>query len=181
MGWAAAVALPGDGDPVEFVRALKHLLIPDRMALKPFGPATLERIEQAIGESEATHSGELRVALEANMNPLEVLRGRSARDRALELFSLLQVWDTEHNSGVLIYLQMIDHRIEIVADRGISRHVAQDEWDAVCRRMEGAFRAGRFEEGALEAIREITVLLNTHIPPHDRNPDELPNRPLIVT
>ena len=165
---------------MEIGRALRHLLIPDRVALRPFPPAVLDRIEQAIGESESTHSGELRMALEANMSPLEALQGRSARDRALELFSLLRVWDTEHNSGVLIYLQMIDHRIEIVADRGISRVVAQAEWDAICRRMEEAFRAGRFEAGALEAIREITALLNRHIPARDHNPDELPDRPLIV-
>ena len=165
---------------MEIRRALKHLLTPDRVALRPFPPAALDRLEKAIGESEKTHHGELRLVLEANMNPLEVLRGRSARDRALELFSLLRVWDTEHNSGVLIYLQMVDHRIEIVADRGISRLVPQSEWDAICRRMETAFREGRFEEGTLQAIREITALLEQHIPPHPHNPDELPDRPVVI-
>jgi uncharacterized membrane protein len=165
---------------MELRRALKHLLMPDRSALKPFPSAALDRIEQAIGASERSHSGELRLVLEANMNPLEVLRGRSARDRALELFSLLRVWDTEGNSGVLIYLQMVDHRIEIVADRGISRVVAQPEWDAICRRMESAFHAGRFEAGVLEAIGDITKLLAKHFPPGEHNPDELPDRPVIV-
>jgi len=165
---------------MQLKRALEHLVIPDRMALRAFPKRALDRIEQAIGASERSHSGELRLVLEANMNPLDVLRGRSARDRALELFSLLRVWDTEHNSGVLVYLQMIDHRIEIVADRGINRLVAQAEWDAICRRMEGAFRAGNFEAGALEAIGEITQLLNRHVPPGSHNPDELPDRPLIV-
>jgi uncharacterized membrane protein len=165
---------------MELSRALKHLVIPDRVALRAFPARALDRIEQAIGVSERSHSGELRLVLEANMNPLDVLRGRSARDRALELFSLLRVWDTEQNSGVLLYLQMVDHRIEIVADRGISALVAQAEWDAICRRMESAFRATRFEAGALEAIGEITQLLNRHFPPGERNLDELPDRPLIV-
>ncbi|MPZ44626.1 MAG: hypothetical protein GEV05_14730 [Betaproteobacteria bacterium] len=165
---------------MELARALKHLLILDRMALRPFPRAALDRIEHAIGVSERSHGGELRLVLEANMSPLEVLRGRSARDRALELFSLLRVWDTEHNSGVLIYLQMVDHRIEIVADRGISRLVAQSEWDAICRRMESAFRGGVFEAGTVEAIGEVTQLLNRHFPPGEHNPDELPDRPVII-
>jgi uncharacterized membrane protein len=150
------------------------------MALRPFPRAVLDRIEHAIGVSERSHGGELRLALEANMSPLEVLRGRSPRDRALELFSLLSVWDTEHNSGVLIYLQMVDRRIEIVADRGISRVVAQSEWDAICRRMESAFRNGMFEAGTLEAIGEVTQLLDRHFPPGEHNPDELPDRPVII-
>jgi uncharacterized membrane protein len=165
---------------VELARALKHLLIPDRMALRPFRDAALDRIEHMIGVSERSHGGEVRLVLEANMNPLEVLRGRSARDRALELFSLLRVWDTEHNSGVLVYLQMIDHRIEIVADRGISRLVAQSEWDVVCRRMESAFHAGRHEAGVVQAIGEIPQLLERHFPAGERNPDELPDRPVII-
>ena len=165
---------------MQLARALKHLVIPDRLALRPFPAPALDRIEQAIDVSERSHGGELRLVLEANLNPLDVLRGRSARERAQELFALLRVWDTEQNSGVLIYLQMVDHRIEIVADRGISRVVGQAEWDAVCRRMESAFRAGQFEAGAIAAIGEITQLLNRHFPPSGANPDELPDRPVIV-
>ena len=165
---------------MQLARALKHLVIPDRVALRPFAPAALGRIEQAIGTSERSHSGELRLALEANLNPLDVLRGRSARSRALELFSHLRVWDTEQNSGVLVYLQMVDHRIEIVADRGIARLVPQAQWEAICRRMEAAFRAREFEAGVLQAIGEITALLASHFPPGEHNPDELPDRPVVV-
>jgi uncharacterized membrane protein len=165
---------------MQLARALKHLLMPDRVALRPFPAEALDRIERAIGASELSHAGEVRLVLEANMNPLEVLRGRTARDRALELFALLRVWDTEDNTGVMVYLQMVDHRIEIVADRGISRKVLQSEWDAICRRMEGAFRSGRFEAGAQEAIAEITQLLSTHFPAQAHNPDELPDRPVII-
>jgi len=161
-------------------RALRHLTTPDWVALRAFSKSALDQIERAIGASEKTHSGELRFALEASLEPLDVLRGRSARDRALELFATLRVWDTEENSGVLVYLQMVDHRIEIVADRGINRRVAQSEWDAICRRMEAAFRAGRFESGAIDAVGEITQLLARHFPPGEVNPDELPDRPVII-
>ena len=91
------------------------------------------------------------------------------------------MWDTEENSGVLIYLQMVDRRIEIVADRGINRMVQQSEWDAICRHMENEFRAGRFEAGTLAAIGEVTELLAKHFPPLSANPDELPNRPVVLT
>ena len=179
---AAAAVRPeaGESAVMQLLRACKHLLTPDFVALKPFPSATLDRIEQAISRSEQTHSGELRLALEGGMEPLDVIRGMHARDRALQLFAHLRVWDTEHNSGVLIYLQLVDQRIEIVADRGINGKVAQSEWDAICRRMESAFRAGAFEVGALQAVTEITELLSRHFPPGDDNPDELPDRPVIV-
>lgn len=159
---------------------LKHLFTPDWLALRPFPARVLDRIEQAVVASELRHSGELRIALEASLEPLPVLRGQSVRARAEEAFGSLRVWDTEGDSGVLIYLQMVDHRIEIVADRGISRRVAHDEWDAICRRMEAAFREGRFEEGVVHAVDEITELLACHFPPDEHNPDELPNRPVVL-
>jgi uncharacterized membrane protein len=165
---------------MNLARIVKHLLLPDWVVLRAFPAASLARIEAAIRESEKSHSGELRFAVEAGLDPLPVLKGLTPRQRAVEVFSQLRVWDTEHNSGVLIYLQLIDHDIEIVADRGIDARVTQAEWDAVCHRMETAFRAGRFELGVLEGIREITALLATHFPPSGSNPDELPDRPMVL-
>ena len=162
-------------------RACKHLLMPDWLATRPFPATVLGRIEAAIQASEQRHRGELRFVLEASLEPLDVLRGISARARALDLFASLRVWDTAENSGVLIYLQMVDRRIEIVADRGIARFVAQSEWDAICRRMEAQFRTQRFEAGAIAAIEEVTQLLARHFPPGADNPDELPNRPVVLT
>ena len=166
---------------MQWRRALKHLFTPDWVATRAFPAAVLERIEHAIGVSERRHRGELRFALEASLEPLDVLRGIAPRARALDLFASLRVWDTEENSGVLIYLQMVDHRIEIVADRGINRLVEQSRWDAICRRMEVEFRAGRFESGTVAAINEVSELLATHFPASGDNPDELPNRPVVLT
>ena len=165
---------------MELLRALKHFVTPDWVALKPFPSPVLDRIEQSIARSEQRHLGELRFALEGGMEPFDVLRGLSARGRALQLFATLRVWDTEQNSGVLIYLQLVDHRIENVADRGIDAKVEQSQWDAICRRMEGAFRRGDFEGGTMQAVAEITELLACHFPPGAQNPDELPDRPVIV-
>ena len=161
-------------------RIVKHLFAPHWIIARAFPRRTLAAIENAIRASEKSHDGELRFAVEAGLHPLPLWRGKTARQRAHEVFSGLRVWDTEHNSGVLIYVQLVDRRIEIVADRGISAKVLQHEWDAICRRMEAAFREKQFEHGALNAIEEITALLARHFPPRGDNLNELPDRPAIL-
>lgn len=161
-------------------RIVKHLLAPDWLVYRAFPRAALKRIEAAIRQSEAAHRGELRFVVEAGLDLLPLLRGLTPRRRALDVFSRLRVWDTEENSGVLIYVQLVERDIEIVADRGISAKVEQATWDAVCRRMEDAFRARRFEQGVLDGIREITALLGRHFPARGANPDELSDRPVVL-
>lgn len=165
---------------MDLARVLKHLFVPGWVARRAFPAAVLARIEDAVRESERTHRGELRFVSEGDLDLLPLLRGLTARERALQVFAGLGVWDTAENSGVLVYVQLVDHRIEIVADRGIAARVAQPEWDAVCRRMETAFRSGDYEGGALAGIREITALLARHFPPGAANPDELPDRPVVL-
>ena len=140
----------------------------------------LARIEATVKQSEQQHRGELRFAIEADLDPRAVLRGITPRQRAIEVFSQLRVWDTEENSGVLIYVQLIDRDIEIVADRGINARVAQAEWDAICTRTESAFSEGRFEAGALAAIEEVTALLTRHFPARAANPNELSDKPVVL-
>ena len=161
-------------------RALKHLFAAPWAIRRAFPPDALSRIEAAIGASESGHRGEIRFAVEGALDFLPVLRGLSARDRALEVFSLLRVWDTEDNSGVLLYVQLVDHDLEIVADRGLARHIPQPQWDAICARMEEAFRAGRYEAGVIAGIGEVTGLLVRHFPAHGRNADELPDKPVVL-
>jgi uncharacterized membrane protein len=159
-------------------RIARHLLIPDWWAQRPFSKRILDHIDAAVEESEQLHRGELCFVIEGDLELPALLRDVSPRERAAEVFAQMRVWDTEENSGVLVYVQLIDHCIEIVADRGISAKVAQSEWDAICAAMQSAFCAGIYEEGALEAIQSISALLSRHFPPGDDNPDELPNRPV---
>ena len=161
-------------------RILKHLFTPHWIVYRAFPRPALKRIEQAIGASEKTHDSELRFAVEAGLDFLPLVKGISPRQRARQVFSQLGVWDTEHNSGVLIYVQLVDRRIEIIADRGITAKVDQEAWDAICRRMEQSFRTGQFEAGVLQGIAEITTLMARHFPPRGSNPDELPNRPVVL-
>ena len=165
---------------MNFKRIFRHLITPPWIVARAFPRATLDAIEGRIRASEKAHDGELRFAVEAGLHPLLLLREQTARQRAEEVFSNLRVWDTAQNSGVLIYVQLVDHRIEIVADRGINARVPQSQWDATCRRMEEAFRDRRYEQGVLTAIDEITLLLTRHFPPSGGNPNELSDRPVVL-
>jgi uncharacterized membrane protein len=165
---------------MQLKRLFRHLLLPHWWVLRAFPQELLCRVEEAVAASESVHGGELQVVVEANLPLPDLLQGRSTRARAVELFSQLRIWDTEHNSGVLIYLQLIDRRVEIVADRGIDARLGQAFWDGVCRRLETAFRAGDFEGGTLWALSTITLALREHFAAVGENPDELPNAPLVL-
>jgi uncharacterized membrane protein len=165
---------------VNFLRFLKHVTTPGWAARRGFTKETLAKIEEAVRASEQEHDGELRFAVEGPLPFPYLIHDRKPRLRAEDVFSRLRVWDTEHNSGVLIYVQLVDRRIEIVADRGIAARVEQTEWNAICRAMEKAFGEGRFAEGALQAIERITALLARHFPPRGANPNELSDKPVVL-
>jgi uncharacterized membrane protein len=165
---------------MDLARFLRHLATGPRRVRKCFPAAALDAIEAAIREGEQRHSGEIRFAVEPALDPFAALRGHSPRDRAIEVFSALHVWDTAQRTGVLIYLLLADRDIEIVADRGIAARVAPAEWEGICRAMETALRAGRYEEGTLAGIRAVSDLLARHFPPGAVNPDEQPNRPVVL-
>ena len=161
-------------------RVLRHLLLPDWWVRRVLARADLTAIGDAITACEKLHRGELRFVVEASM-PLNALRAdQSPRARAVNLFSSLRVWDTEENSGILIYVQLVDRRVEILADRGIAAQVSQPEWDAICRGMEQRFREGQWRQGAVQAVTRAGELRATHFPARDNNPNELPDQPLVI-
>ena len=159
-------------------RALKHLFTPHWLALRAFPAPVLNAIERAIRASERSHRGEIRFAVEG---PLHIASLRhSPRQRARQVFAQLGVWDTEENTGVLLYVQLIDRRIEIIADRGVAARVPQHDWDAICRALEHAFKAGEYREGALAAIAAITQILAREFPARGANPNELSDKPAVL-
>jgi len=162
-------------------RLFRHLFMPPWLMRRTFSAAVLQRIGDAVRESERRHRGELRVVIEAALESWPLLRGQSPRQRARTVFAQYGVWDTAENSGVLLYVNWADRDIEIVADRGIDRCVTPDAWEQICRRIEAQFRAGRYEDGLQEGVAEITALLERHFPATaGSNPDELDNRPLVL-
>jgi uncharacterized membrane protein len=162
------------------MRWIKHLLVDDIAVRRDFPRTVLGAIERAITTQEKRHRGELRFVVEGGL-PLGPLLGRrTARERAIDVFSRLRIWDTEDNAGVLMYLLLADRSVEIVADRGIHALVGAAAWDAICGEMQSAFAAGRFEAGAIIGIEAISDLLAEHFPPGDENPNELPDTPVVL-
>src|SRR5882762_9093872 len=144
---------------MQLKRLMRHVAASHWRTRLLFPKTTLDAIERAVGRAERTHAGEIRFVIETSLAPLHVLNEISPRDRALEVFARLRVWDTEHNNGVLIYVQLADRDVEIVADRGFQGRVGQVEWEAVCRLMEEHFRAGRYAAGAIAGVDAIGDLL----------------------
>ena len=161
-------------------RIVKHLLLTDGQVSRTFSRSTLNSIEAAIKASEAEQVGEIRFAVEGGLDGAPLFKGQSARERAIELFSQLRVWDTEQNTGVLIYLLLADRAVEIVADRGIHAKVDSQEWSKVCRQMEAAFRQSDFEGGVVSGVQAVTRHLLQHFPSDNRDRNELPNQPVVL-
>jgi uncharacterized membrane protein len=161
-------------------RVLRHLITDQWSVRRAFPQAAMRAIRDKIGEQERRHGGELRFAVEASLPLLHLWRGQDARSRAVELFGQLRVWDTEHNSGVLIYLLLADKRVEIVADRGIHSKVGDTAWETICGEMQRAFAAGRFEQGVNSGVAAISDLLAAHFPRRKGGANELPNEPVVL-
>ena len=161
-------------------RTARHLFTTIWSARRAFPKAALDAIEQVIRESERTHRGQIRFVVEHALELPDLTRGVTARDRAVEMFARLRVWDTEHNNGVLIYLLLADRDVEILADRGVHAHVGPQGWETICREMEQAFRAGDFKGGVIRGIRSAGEHLDRHYPADGPATNELPDRPVIL-
>ena len=161
-------------------RIAAHLLMSGAHVRRAFPRSTLTAIEQAIKTSEAAHVGEIRFAVEGALDGMALFKGQSARERAIDLFSQLRVWDTLHNNGLLIYLLLADRAVEIVADRGINAKVSSQEWNQVCRRMEAAFKQSNYEGGVIEGVQAVTRHLAVHFPADGHSGNELPDKPVVL-
>jgi uncharacterized membrane protein YgcG len=162
-------------------RLWKHLLASRAAVRRAFPDATLAAIEDAVRAGEQTHGGEIRFAVETDLGWRDLLHGKTPRQRAIEVFSLLRVWDTGHNNGVLIYLLFADRDVEIVVDRGLSARVDPAAWQEICAGMRARFARGEFEAGAVEGVSAASRLMATHFPALARaDPDELPDRPVML-
>src|ERR1700716_737839 len=161
-------------------RFLRHIFFTRWTTRRHFTPRVLADIEVAIREAESLHAGEIRFVVQTALDLPDLVQDLPPRQRAMQVFGQLGVWDTAQNNGVLIYLLLADHIVEIVADRGIAARIAQSEWDGVCREREAHSREGRFGEGSGAGVRGVGRLLPRHFPGRRGNADELPNQPVLL-
>jgi uncharacterized membrane protein len=165
---------------MDIKRMVRHLFVTRWQVNLAFPPRTLRAIERAVQESHRAHIGQLRFAVEGALHISALLSGTSARERAIDVFSDLRVWDTEHNNGVLIYLLLADRDVEIVADRGVHARVHAEEWEAICQSMEAEFRRARYESGVLQGVEQVSALLKRHFPVQQEGRSELPSKPAVL-
>jgi uncharacterized membrane protein len=161
-------------------RVIRHVLTTRYHTRRTFTVPVRDAIEKAITDAEALHGGEIRFVVETAFDLPELWRGLSVRQRALQLFGQFGVWDTAQNNGVLIYVLMADHGVEIIADRGIAQFVTPHEWQAVCHLMERHYRSGRFREGSIAGVEAVAALLGRHFPGRTASANELPNQPVLL-
>lgn len=162
----------------DVARLLRHLFAPS--SARMFPARALERITAAVAAGELRHGGEVCFAVEPALPAWRALRGWPARARADEVFAQLRVWDTAANNGVLVYLLLADHRIEIVADRGLDMRVDDATWREVCAGMETRMRAGDAEMAVIGGVEAICDVLAAHFPLADGDDNELPDRPRLL-
>ena len=165
---------------MNIARIIRHLVEHHWRVRRLFPAPVLERIERVIKQGEATHAGQVRFVVEGALDGAPLFRNQPARQRALDIFAHLRIWDTAHNNGVLIYLLLADRDVEIVADRGIDAKVGAEGWENICRAMETDFRAANFERGVISGIEAVSHALAKHFPPHGRGPNELPDKPVVM-
>ncbi len=165
---------------MDLARFGRHVLMSPLTARRRFPATTLDAMQARIAAAEERHRGEIRFVVEAELTTGQLWRGQSSRERAREVFALQDVWNTEENNGVLIYVLLADRRVEIVADRGIDARVQPADWEAVCRMMEKEFRAANYEAGALAGIDAVSELLARHFPGGGKRPNELEDRPALI-
>lgn len=166
---------------MQILRFLRHTFTLPWRVRQVFPKCSQHAIEELVSESENAHLGEIKFVVESALSPGELVRGMTARQRALEIFSQYRLWDTEHNTGVLIYLLLADRSVEIIADRGIHAKTGAEVWASICRKMEEQFRAGNFEQGVRTGIVDITALLRRHFPAQGlENPNEIADTPVLL-
>ena len=158
----------------------RHLLEHRWRLRRKFPSNVLAKIELSIKAGEAAHAGQVRFVVEGALDGAPLLRGQSARERALDIFSQLRIWDTAHNNGVLIYLLLADRDVEVVADRGIDAKVGVAGWEKICAAMELDFRAGHFERGVIKGIEAVSREMAVHFPRSGGGVNELPDPPVVI-
>jgi uncharacterized membrane protein len=161
-------------------RIWRHLLTTRRSARRAFPASTLKAIQQKIADGEVTHRAEVKMIVEGSLSLPAVLNGVTSRNRAHELFSHYRIWDTEENVGVLLYVNLADHKVEIIVDRAIGRATKPTDWQAVCKTMTKEFANGAFHDSTLAALEQMNGLLTQHFPDEGRKKNELSDKPLVL-
>ena len=161
-------------------RIWRHLVTTSAGSRRAFPTAALDDIQKTIAKGEMLHRAEVRLVIEPSLSIQDVLNGTSSRERALELFSLYDIWDTEENCGILIYIELADHQVEIVADRGVDHIINESEWQEICRTMTQGFASNNYGDAVIAALEKLNALLQMRFPDEGSRVNQLSDRPIML-
>ncbi|OGB22642.1 MAG: hypothetical protein A3I66_12465 [Burkholderiales bacterium RIFCSPLOWO2_02_FULL_57_36] len=161
-------------------RIFRHLVTTSADARRIFPAATLDAIQKTIAAGETLHRAEVRLIIEPSLSIQTVLNGTSSRERALELFAIHGIWDTEENCGVLVYIELADHKVEIIADRAANRVIDEVEWREICQTMTAGFARKVYGESVIAAMEKLNVLLHARFPDDGSRPNQLSDQPIML-
>ena len=161
-------------------RIWRHLVTTSAGSRRAFPEAALDDIQKIIAKGETLHRAEVRLVIEPSLSIQDVLNGKTSRERALELFSQYGIWDTEENCGILIYIELADHQVEIVADRGVDRIISESEWQDVCQTMTTGFARDSYGDAVIAALEKLNALLHVRFPDDESGVNQLSDRPIML-
>ena len=166
---------------MEFLkRFCRHVWMSPIQVKRAFPRATLDAVQRAVAAGEGAHRGQVRFVVEAELTTTQLWAGVTSRQRAIEVFSSLKVWDTEENNGVMVYVLLADRKVEIIADRGIHRKVGDERWRAICKEIEVRYRRGDFLGGSVTGIEKISAELAHAFPAKGDENNEQSDAPVII-
>lgn len=176
----SATTTPAARNGPRLARIWRHWRSTAAKGRRAFPPETLDAVAKAIAAGEQRHRSEVRLIVEHGM-PFDALwAGMGIRERALALFAEYGIWDTEDNCGVLIYVNLAEHKVEIVTDRNVGRKIDNIVWKRVCATMTQGFTRGEFHAATLAALEQVNTLLAEHFPANGARANELPDRPIVL-
>jgi uncharacterized membrane protein len=162
-----------------FQRWLKHCFYFSNTR-RYFKSVDLQKIAVAVQHAEHGHVGEIQVVIEGHLPCLQAYR-QNTRKRAEQLFAELGVWDTEYNSGILLYLNLCERKVELVFDRGLQQATEQEVWNSICQNLVQQFGQRQYHEAVIHAISSMGVLLQHFYAEKEIDQsNELPNEPIIL-
>ena len=161
-------------------RFFRHVWMSPLIQRRQFPSATINAIERAVVAGEKTHRGQVRFVVEAELTTGQLWAGVTSRHRAIDVFSMLRVWDSEENNGVLLYVLLADRKVEIIADRGVDREVGAERWRAICKEIELRYRKNDFVAGSVIGVEKISAELAHCFPARGGEKNEQPDRPVML-
>ena len=177
----AVVTQPKAADVIRpsFKRWFRHFMYMPA-AKRYFSKQDQYAIAHAVEQAEQGHIGEIQVVIEGHI-PAHQAYYQDVRGRAEQLFAELGVWDTELNSGILLYLNLCERKVEIVIDRGIRQATTQQVWDAVCQSIIEKMSQQQYRQALVDGVIQIGIILDRFYANkiQDQN-DELENAPIML-